>query len=1268
MGTELKRNNPSSLEGNNNVEESIHNFACTIMSWNIHSLKRRYHDVLYYTRRKNPAIVCLQEALHGNNPFRINGYTKYEHNTQQGLVTYINNKLPHEHVENSTSFNNNCGNTYMLFRINLKDNPFYVCNVYIESNKFDENRLPDPLIYEDTIFAGDFNAKHESLSPPNNNTTNGNGRKFLQFTMENNMNILGSKLPTHIRGGRLDYIIISGLQDAEFDSRRIDTMISDHWAIECTLSLNLEMPPPYERRRINIPVEFVALFRSFMSSTFRGEKLDELNSQYIHDKLLANIHFYHDNYINRSTITKKVTSRSDWVDDDKLVKFEEQVSDALNEYQIHGNVETLTNYLIKIRDSTNLKSDIRKQYFHKFLQGLNAHTSQSKVWQGFNSLMGKRKTIAQSKDAIVIAHDLLNQYSLTSTFSNLPHDVQVRLDEHKFNRLMKIEIACAQTHEEDRFINYITKTEIDIALSHGKSTAPGEDGITYQVIRYLNDNICDGINPIQSLFSAVYKEGLLPWQWKYSIIIPVPKRDSNQFRPISLTSCLCKVFERIILNRLQFTLSGKLTDNLYGFMKGKSTKDCFIEFMNSESHTGVTTFLDLKSAFDIANRTVIMEHLVDLGVKGTLLEIIRSYFTDRFSKVYYKGYVTPTAKEFELGTPQGGVLSPFLFNILIDKLIKSITLPNHNCIIICYADDICIRTPTMHDMQTVMDQITELTKDLGLIISIPKTKLQCNTNATEPLSIDGQPLETCTPYKYLGIPTPLPEDYINNLCDRLSQRLKPLKVLANRIAGVNIHLCRTFYIAYIRSLVDYNALHICTLNKATLNKLEKIQNKAMRIILGCPMSTRIIAMRNELNLAPLTEHVKQVAILYGVKLAKSCINTDPRLDNEVQHSPTAPAILQSLIKGETVYNINKHPKIFRLITSGARKHNVNLFTENGNERQISINPSERISAKIHFPQLPSKSDNHNSIIQKTSWLESFESTLDKNFLDSSPIHIYTDGSHISKTGKSGCGLIAYDSPGGNELFKASVAQPKWTTNCESEIFGLRLGVRYAIRYKRNAIIICDSKSALLALNSGKTSYRSQIDAIQRDLIFCSKNELKVQFMWVPAHVGIEGNERADALAKTGSRKQSPREEVISVKQMRTILKTETNEEHRLTMEYERLASSSLKHYKKFINHKHFYGKGKLHTGPCDRIAAKIRLGYRNIWELNFERTGGTNSEYSSCVLCKSPNANKLLHYICYCPELEPFRPKGMQYHQLCIHFCKPETLYPILCLHPGLKM
>ena len=123
----------------------------------------------------------------------------------------------------------------------------------------------------------------------------------------------------------------------------------------------------------------------------------------------------------------------------------------------------------------------------------------------------------------------------------------------------------------------------------------------------------------------------------------MPKRDSNQLRPISLTSCICKVFERIILNRLKYSINDKLSKNLYGFNDGKSTKDCFIEYMDSEKYTGITTFLDLQAAFDIANRTVILEHLADLGVKGTLLELIHSYFTDRFSKVYYKGYLTPTA-------------------------------------------------------------------------------------------------------------------------------------------------------------------------------------------------------------------------------------------------------------------------------------------------------------------------------------------------------------------------------------------------------------------------------------------------------------------------------------------------------------------------------------------------------------------------------------------------------------------------------------------------
>ena len=100
------------------------------MSWNVHSLRKRFIDILHYTRQEKPDIICLQEALHGHNKFFIRGYTKYEHNTSQGLVIYVCNNLPHEIIENSPTLYNNDGNTYMLLKVNIKDMLFSFKNKY----------------------------------------------------------------------------------------------------------------------------------------------------------------------------------------------------------------------------------------------------------------------------------------------------------------------------------------------------------------------------------------------------------------------------------------------------------------------------------------------------------------------------------------------------------------------------------------------------------------------------------------------------------------------------------------------------------------------------------------------------------------------------------------------------------------------------------------------------------------------------------------------------------------------------------------------------------------------------------------------------------------------------------------------------------------------------------------------------------------------------------------------------------------------------------
>ena len=234
------------------------------------------------------------------------------------------------------------------------------------------------------------------------------------------------------------------------------------------------------------------------------------------------------------------------------------------------------------------------------------------------------------------------------------------------------------------------------------------------------------------------------------------------------------------------------------------------------------------------------------------------------------------------------------------------------------------------------------------------------------LMLNEKQIEHCKEYKYLGIPTPLPNNYIKLLCDRLSQRLRPLKTLANRIAGVNINLCRSFYIAYVRSLVDYNSLHLATLSHSTLRPLETLQNRAMRIILGCPSSTRIVLMQNELNLPPLYDYIQQAATITGVKIAKSVNDSNTHEDT--------PNTLRRMIIGELTYDKEMHPKIFSVIVNNARKHNVRLFPED--EDNEVINPVDRVPAEIHIPLIPDDSVNHVNIV-KTAWLESLEEILSK---------------------------------------------------------------------------------------------------------------------------------------------------------------------------------------------------------------------------------------------------------------------------------------------------
>ncbi|XP_055938219.1 uncharacterized protein LOC129968387 [Argiope bruennichi] len=122
--------------------------------------------------------------------------------------------------------------------------------------------------------------------------------------------------------------------------------------------------------------------------------------------------------------------------------------------------------------------------------------------------------------------------------------------------------------------------ELETALSQSHNTSPEPDGITYNMLRHLNKT---SLSNLLLLFNRIWTEQKYPMHWCEAIVIPIlkPGKESSNplnYRPIALTSCLCKTFERMVNARLIYELEkqGCIPSLQSGFRRGRSTFDNLI--------------------------------------------------------------------------------------------------------------------------------------------------------------------------------------------------------------------------------------------------------------------------------------------------------------------------------------------------------------------------------------------------------------------------------------------------------------------------------------------------------------------------------------------------------------------------------------------------------------------------------------------------------------------------------------------------------------------
>ena len=444
---------------------------------------------------------------------------------------------------------------------------------------------------------------------------------------------------------------------------------------------------------------------------------------------------------------------------------------------------------------------------------------------------------------------------------------------------VKDEIKCIQDEEGDVHTDDATKAELlnsyfssvftqegDAPIPEFRKTDTVLEDISFseeQILKHLKgidetksrgaDNIhpklvketaMQIVKPLTTIFQKSMAMGKVPTDWKLANVTPIhkkgPKHISSNYRPISLTSIICKIMERIIRDSIMEHMEQNrlFTDHQHGFRKGRScitqlieVIDEWTENLNSQENIDAI-YLDFQKAFDTVPHRRLLAKLEGYGIKGSVLRWITSYLTNRQQRVILNGkesqWQTVTS-----GIPQGSVLGPTLFLIYINDLPDVV-----ENVVKLFADDTKIYSVVNNEHQQLrlqedLDSLMNWSDTWLLRFNSSKCKhLHMGRETDTSYNIGDTEIERISHEKDLGVIVDQQLKFQHHISLSVKKANRKLGLIRRSFTHMDKDMFLALYKSIVRPHLEYGSTIWSTIYKKDKIAIENVQRRATKLVPG----------------------------------------------------------------------------------------------------------------------------------------------------------------------------------------------------------------------------------------------------------------------------------------------------------------------------------------------------------------------------------------------------------------------------------------------------